>query len=338
MPLAPLLASLLLRAPAPDAIVWEGSPECPDRAALIGAIDRRLGRPLGFGEVDVVARVVLEDRAPRYRLMLTLTAGGRSDVRTLTAERCASLLDATALLVALAAQAGEPRGDGEVAPAEDRGPSAPGLAEVVELAPTDVRATEGVSRVSDREPVGEEFAARSARPAPRLGGFVRVNGGPESGAVPGVTGAIGFAAGVLWQRVRLELRGLWLAPRRTSLGTSALNVSLVAGGVHGCGRLGGQRVEFPLCGGIEAGGVLASARGSDARSVTGAWVAGVVGAGPAWRVNSRLTLSLAFEGVVRLAGPRFELGEPGATETLFEPQDVSGRLLVGLELRLGDPR
>jgi hypothetical protein len=334
------LANQVPEAPAADAVVWDAPPVCPQRRELDDAIARRLGRPLGDREVGLAGRITRHDRAPRYRLNLRLTAGGRSEARTLTAERCASLVDATALLVALAA------GHTDAAPlpvdVADEAP-APEPVDVADAAPEPV-VTESApppSPIPIMPPaLDPDPPAPPAVPPPtrRPGGVVRLHGGPELGAVPGVTGALGLAGGLLWRRARLEFHALWLAPRTRTRDDTSLRVTLLAGGVQACARPGGARLEVPLCGGLELGGMRGAAHGPDARSVTAFWLAGVAAAGLAWHANARLTLSLAVQGVVRIAGPRFELlRDPGRVDELFEPV-ASGRLLAGLELRFGDPR
>src|SRR5690606_26010016 len=84
--------------PVPGAIAWRAPRGCPDRDTLKRAIAQRLGRPLAPGELELDAQVSQHPEAPRYRLQLRLTVDRRDQVRTLTAERCPSLVDATALL------------------------------------------------------------------------------------------------------------------------------------------------------------------------------------------------------------------------------------------------
>src|SRR5690606_35481772 len=66
LPSAPMLASLALapwlgvaQVPVPPdvALEWIAPPECPDRAAVLTAISRRLGRPLGADEAVIEGRV-----------------------------------------------------------------------------------------------------------------------------------------------------------------------------------------------------------------------------------------------------------------------------------------
>lgn len=363
MLLAPIFVGLILsQVPEPPpavALTWQVPPGCPDRDALARAITERLGRPLAPGEAQVEGRITRRRTAPGYRLRLRLSARDRSDERELFARACPPLIDATALLVVLAV--GGPEGPG--APATADGPAAPDPA----IVPADPAPDPPVLEVRDDEappetpddppppPVLETREDAPPLPAPvdpslpapepadtpprprRPGGFVRLQGGPEIGAVPGLTGAAGLAAGVLWPRARLEFHGVFLAPRTARRDDTQLHVLAAAGAVLGCARPRRARLEFPLCAGLEFGAMRGVARGPGARTATGPWLAAPVSAGAAWHLDARWSLSLALQGVVRLYSPRFELRDPGPAVTLFEPAVLSGRLLLGVELRLGGP-
>ncbi|MCY1005287.1 hypothetical protein OV079_06810 [Nannocystis pusilla] len=64
----------------------------------------------------------------------------------------------------------------------------------------------------------------------------------------------------------------------------------------------------------------------------------LVSAGATWRFHRLLGLSLAAQGLVRLAAPSFDLADTPEPVNLFTSAPASLRLLLGLELRLGDPR
>ncbi|MFY0534181.1 hypothetical protein [Nannocystis pusilla] len=168
---------------------------------------------------------------------------------------------------------------------------------------------------------------------------MRVQGGSEYGALPGMTGAVGLAAGLLWRRARLEVQGVWLAPRTADRAQGELRASLAAAAIQGCARLGRGRVEVPVCGGLELGGMRGGARGvPDARTTTGLWLAVVAGAGVAVRLGARWSLTGALQLAGAIVGPDFQVRDPGPAVRLFAPAPVTGRLLVGVEVRLGDPR
>ncbi|MCY1069172.1 hypothetical protein OV090_30810 [Nannocystis sp. RBIL2] len=345
---------------------------------MLAAIDRRLGRRF-VDEVRVDARVTAHAEAPRFRLALQISAQGRGQVRTLTSQRCAALVDATALLVATAATRREAKGSGAAPPADpqiDEGEVEMGETTAVspaepttEASPVDAAeplrresvqssretpptpdpppaATPGLDgevemRVPGPAPADDsgQSATTSGRMRRRPGGLMRIQGGPELGAVPGVTAAVALVGGLLWRRARLEFRGMFLAPRRTDRPEGSLRAFGAMGAVLGCGRPGTKRVEIPLCGGLELGGVRGVAQDvAGARGMTGLWLAVVASAGVAVVVHPRVRLGVALEGVAGIFVPGFVVVAPGSRVSLFDSSLISGRLLVGVELRFRDPR
>lgn len=339
----PALAWLLTVAPvtAPaDGLQWTAPPGCPDRASFAEAIERRLRRPLAPGEAQIEARVV-RDRG--YTLRLQLSVGTRSEVREVHDERCAALADAAAVLVAAAV---EPPTSQEPEPlVPPPAPPPPPLED-----PT--QPVSGEPTVPGEPAVpGEPLEPREPRPrvetsvpAPvpstmtrRPGGFLRLHGGGELGAVPGPTGAVALAGGLLWPRWRLELQATFLAPRTAGGPPPAAQVGLLAGAVLGCGRLGRGAIEVPLCLGLEAGAMRGEARGITLGSpATSGWLAAVLGGGLAWHIGRRWSVWAAAQLLLAPVTARFELGEGKGARELFSPSVASGRLLLGVELRLAD--
>lgn len=361
MLLAPLFAALLSiqvpEPPAGPAIRWDAPSGCPDRGALERAIAGRLGRVPGPAELELDGKIV---RGGQHRLDLRLSVDGHTQARTLHARSCAALVDAAALLAALAvdpaatALAGAAPGDVDsaldalVADPDDPGGDPLAAAEAPELpAQADLPVDADDASTDPSPPASPPDAAPAALvesplappPAPPRGpgGFLRLAGGLEVGAVPDLTAGFALAGGLLWKRARLELHGVYLAPQTAARGDSAVRVDLFAAAVHGCGRLRRGRFEFPLCGGLELGGLRADARGPGARSATALWGAGLLSAAAVWRFHPRLGLSLTAQGLARFAAASLELRGPGPAVTLFEPAPVSFRLLLGLEIRFGDP-
>jgi hypothetical protein len=361
-----VLAGLLaVQVPEPPAagLVWEAPRGCPGREELLAAVERRLGRAF-TGEVKVEARVSQQADAPRYRLVLRIATRGRGAARTLTSQRCAALVDATALLVATAARreaevaeaapaaapAGDAAGEVEIGEAMEVSPPTPEsepepAAQGSEPAPEPPATEEGAMELEVAGPLTTAVSSETplqapGRPRRPLGGALRVQGGPEYGALPGVSAAVMLAGGLLWRRARLELRGTFLTPRTKELQPEGeLRAFAGLGAVLGCGRLGPKRVEIPLCGGLEVGGVRGIAQGvPGARSTTGLWLAVVASVGVAVPVHPRVRVGAALEGVAGILVPRFELRDPGLPVPLFASSLISGRLLFAVELRFRDPR
>lgn len=353
------LGAAQVPAPPQEPFEWAAPPECPERGVVLEAISRRLGRPLTAEEARVEARVVR--RARGFTLRLQLQAGGRGETREVVDASCAALADVVAVLVAAAVEPesglvpGPPleaeREDeaavAERAEEEEAEPgSAPGSAQgngpsaAQAMGPGEARLGEGRGSQPGEALAPGSDGARGGFGRP--GGFVRALGGGELGAVPRATGAVGFAGGLLGRRWRVELQGMFVTPqsaRRTlSDGAVELRASLWAGALHGCGRLGRGAVEVPLCLGLEAGAMRGEARGwPSGRTAVQGWLAGVLGAGVAWHASARWGLWAAAQVALAPVYPRFELGDAAQAVRLWSPSPASGRLLLGVEVRLADP-
>jgi hypothetical protein len=117
-----------------------------------------------------------------------------------------------------------------------------------------------------------------------------------------------------------------------------VRVGLYTAAVHACARVGRGALELPLCLGLEGGAMRGAARGvPGARGATAGWLAAVVGPGVAWRPAPRVALWAALQLVLAPVRPVFEAGEADAAVALHDPGVASGRLLLGVELRLRDP-
>ncbi len=324
-----------------EGVQWSAPAGCPDQVALLAGITRRLGRPLAPGELAITARVVRS--GPRWALQLRLVAGDRSERRELSADSCAPLVDATALLVvhAIAAAANEPAGEPRVEPVA-REELPPGVVTSEPVATDEPVAAPPPAAPPRDEPVEPPVVSPTPLPAPRPRGpgvLLRVHGGAELGAVPGITGAVGLGVGLLWKHLRLEARGTFVAPRSATKAGTEISAALFAGSLHACLRPRRGALELPLCGGLEAGGMRGAASGPTAdQAGVVPWLGVVLGAGLSWRLRPRLALWSALELVGGVVRPNFVLRDPGDAVELFHPSPVSGRLLFGLELRLRDPR
>lgn len=339
-------AAQVLTPPDRAALQWTAPPECPDRDALLQAIARRLHDPRAAAQARVDARVVRD--GARYTLQLQLAVGSRSETRELHDASCAALVDAAAVRVAAAIEPPGAAPDLVPAPPPATPPPDPAAPEDPTPRPADPTPPPADPTPAP-PPVPQPVPAPSPAPvpsdmSPRPGGFVRLHGGAELGALPGPTGALGLAGGALWPRLRLELRGTFLAPRTTAGLPPNARVFLVAAGLHACARLGRGALEVPLCAGVEAGAMRGAARGlasgptaTSATSATSAWLAAALGAGLHWHVGRRLGVWVALELLLAPVRPNFELRNSERAETVFQPPPASGRLLVGLELRLRDP-
>ncbi len=329
------LLGLVVAAQVPEPpladVRWDAPADCPDGPAVAAAIEQRLGRPLAPGEATIDAHVTTTTTQLDARVELWLA--GKHEVRTLTAASCAPLVEAVALVVAAAIRTGARQPAVPEPPAPASEPDA-----------TPVAAAAPPRPPPEPSAAPPQLTPRPAPPRPASpprgpGWFLRLEAGPELGATPKVTAALGLAAGVLWRRFRLQLGVTGLTPRTIVRTDADIRAGLIAAAALGCLRTGRGRLEVPLCAGLEIGGMRGTAsRAPSANSKVVPWVAALLGAGLAVRVHPRVALWSAVHAVFSPVRPRFELRGPEPDTSLLEPSPVSGRILAGVELRLADPR
>lgn len=164
---------------------------------------------------------------------------------------------------------------------------------------------------------------------------------PRAGA------ALELAGGVGWSHARVELGALAsVGPDATSerLATVGGRFRLLTGLVRGCGVPGNERVELPLCAGLELGDLRATGTGlRRPATVNALWVAAVASARPQWsprlrstsaaddRRRARLALGALLDLVVPLRRHRFATPEAGLVHAV---DPVGVRLGLRVELRL----
>ncbi|MCB9755044.1 MAG: hypothetical protein H6713_34335 [Myxococcales bacterium] len=313
-------------------------------------IERTLGAaPAAALTVDAL---VTQADAARWRLELEIAGASGGGTRELTASSCGELVDAAALVIAIAMNpeldVGEPTStDDEV----ELPPPPVVELPVVELPAVEPPAVEPPasftssptsppSTAPDRldepaEPVssGAPNDTSRSRSSP-VRGYARVGGGVGLGALPGPAAVLGAEAGAFargW-RVGLGFDG-WLpktseAPDNPEIGGQ---FSLWMVRPRACGVPAAGAFSFPLCVGLELGTMRGTGTGALAVSQTARalWGAAAVTAGFAW---SRRIVGLWLDAGAHLAfaRPAFRTVQ---TPLVYEASTVGGRFVAGLELR-----
>lgn len=325
------LAGLVVLGPAQgETLVWEAPPSaCPGAPEVRERLQRLLGRDTTL--VRAEARV--RERASRWRVELALQWQGHRDVRTLEADRCDTLADATVLLVASAADPLAVLDRTTAQPVEDElgVPEPPPAREVDPLAEPP-RATLG-----DAAP-----PAPSASPEPRgvprprdRGPFLATLGLLDLGTLPRIGAGLAASVGWRWPRARLFAEGTYLpAQRVTSAAPHArrARVQLGMARVGACGRPHVRTVELPLCAGAELGGTRATGFGErgDLEQLDPFFALFAHGG-----VAIALMPSLAAVGRVEVAVPVAFSEYLFGDEQLYRARPVVVRVGLGLEFRWG---
>ncbi|MBA3548325.1 MAG: hypothetical protein H0T76_17730 [Nannocystis sp.] len=334
MLLAPL-AALVLLAEGPVTLEWRAPEECPDRevvlAGLAGLVEVADDAADPTPRTRVRATAVTRRIGEVYQLDLRIQTTSVALRRRLVTEDCATLAEATALLVAIvldplevtaqvSSEAAEPRSR---LPADDL-PLAVGV-------PAEPPAAASPPAALPRRPAPVVVPVRRTTP------LVRLDAAIDAGATPGVTGDVGGAIGLLRPRLRLELHGLYTVPRALHVGTQQVGrLARWALGFRGCARIVQRRLEVPLCLGLEGGQFLATGAGITVRPLDARppWLAGLAGLGLIWSPVPRLGLGARADLVVAPFRAPFTVGG----QVVHTPEVVGVRVGLGAELRFGFDR
>ncbi|HUH03544.1 MAG TPA: hypothetical protein VML75_16215, partial [Kofleriaceae bacterium] len=213
-------ASLAQAQPREVIVSWSAPPECAPAAAVYPLIEEHLGRGLNPGDA-LAARVEIGGVERGYRARLRF--GDGTPERVLEGASCESVVDAAALIMALALREATP-----VAP-----PPAPAVATVPSLG-----VANGVTPEGPR----------------RWGLAVRIDGVGGVGVMPGAGLAAGVSVGVLVGEWRVGIEGgLWRDDDASleMVSDAGATIDLWTAGVVGCRSLGAPLLAG--CAGLEAG-------------------------------------------------------------------------------------
>jgi hypothetical protein len=332
------LALLLASAPTEPSIRWSTTPACVDAAR----VPARVGELLGGASPPMAVLVLGAEPLERgqagedgWRITLELVpTEGIGLQRVLEGRDCATLTEAVALVVAVhldavataAAVVAVPPVEARPQQADSTMPSEPTPPPVPRPVPPTVERS-SPSRATATE------APPSLRARPRALASLAAAG--ELGVLP--RGAIAFelAGGVGWSHARVELGALAsLGPDATSERLPAVGgrFRLSTGSLRGCGVPARERVELPLCGGLELGDLRATGTGLQRPATVDAlWLAAVASARPQWSPWPRLAVGALLDLVVPLRRHRFATPEAGLVHVV---DPVAVRLGVRVELRL----
>jgi len=323
---------------SPVELAWEAPTECPGSEAVLGRIEEILGPGQEHaGETVSVSAAIEAAEGGGWRLQLRVDAPGGETERTVRAEQCQTLVDATALVAAIAVDPIRAMAHLQRARSVKPATLVPSAPEPTEPKEPEVEPLPSQPEPeSDLELAPEPIVRTTGRTRPRspVRGGLRLGPGIDYGALPGVAGGVAVGAGVLGRKWRADLVGSYWFPRETGVPTEPRaggEVSMWAVGARGCWVPGARAFEFPLCAGMEAG-VL---RGRATRETVGSglarepWVAALASASLAWAPRKEVAIVLGVDALVPLRRSGFTIGD----EVLYTVAPVGVRGNLGVELR-----
>jgi len=317
---------------------WAAVEGCPSEEHARARVETFLGGPLDRAratrlEIDVA--ITRERDAFVARIDTRTDEGPRR--RHLPAHRdCALVGEAAALVVAMAidpdvvTQLGDEQLRalqlGQAGRESDMAPVDP---------PTDALPPEPTPPV---EPERPPAAAQRPPAAPRVPtrarpfALARATFDAGWGRLPGVDLGTSLALGIGWTRLRAEVLGVFVAPRRVTIEDGdARFLAWAVGARIGATAIDRPRIELPLLAGIDVGQIRARGVGlPDTRSADPVVVYARLGPGLRVRVHPLLAIAFELDLLVPFTRPSFSVQGHGQ---VFRLPPVAVRGAVGIELR-----
>lgn len=321
-------------------LTWDAPPNCPSDARVRATIKEALENYTPPKPVS--AAVLVRHTAAGFELTISLDKDGKHSERTLEGTSCDELSDAAALILVMTV---DPRFKGS---SLQQSPSPTDGAHEADLQPNSIpeprpapapapapRSNRGLEMNSAKPSSSLEERDISTRteqlrfvsdaqvglgwgPLPRFGSMVELGLG---------VGAHLWRAGVI--------ASYWPETQGSSFPDSnrSVRAQLWAMGVQACGEPATKRFSFPLCGGVQAGQMIAHGRGAlEAREARSAWVAAHLSTRVVFWALENLGVSLEVSGHVALRRPTFDTRP---SRNIVHKANLLGvRASVGLNFRV----
>lgn len=315
---------------------WSAPPECPERDVVESHISASLAEQADTRAVDaegvIVAKMV--EQGSSYALELTIETSDYVATREIRSSDCERLARATALVVAVALEAGSSAQNVDEAMDAGEAENDPFVPEP----PPDVPEEPPADRLAVDQ-VGPEQAEEETPELPKgplIDGAFRLFGGVDSGVLPGASGGIGLGLALTGRLWRVGIEGSrWFPKSEFFDGEPGVGgvFDLWEAGVRGCFVPVFDTLEIPLCLGGEAGQLRAVGTGGTVNLTRQpVWGAVVIAPGVIWLPRPWIGLFGGFDGFINVARPEFT-GED--RPVLHQPTSVTVRALVGVEMRAG---
>ncbi|MEM9459169.1 MAG: hypothetical protein AAGF11_33630 [Myxococcota bacterium] len=333
MPLGPSVLLAVLTGSEPFALEWDApGMDCPAKSE----VDARVRAWLGDRRLELGAQVRIHATATGWEARLRVQWRDHTDQRVLAGSDCRGVAEAVALLLAVMADPVELAAQtGSRAPVEV--PAPPPRLPAASIEGGQVRGVEGSRAIEPVEPEVRAYRRSSAKPEAHesleRGPSVELGALVDRGSLPRL--GVGPTIGLAWRRpwLRLLVGGRYLPPRQVLARSPAAaegRVQLAAMHMGACVRLGGGRVEAPLCAMAEVGATWGTRFGLESeRRTIDPWVAPGATGGVVVALGRRWALVARLEAAIPLARARYVDGSLLLHQTA--PWVVRG--VVGFEFR-----
>lgn len=315
----------------PVILDWEAPADCPDRAHVLGEIERLLGHPPETSVAQPLAAhasVTSTERGSWQLQLETITRDG-SETRTMDGPTCLEVADATALILAMA-----------IDPEAIRLPSASSSPMDASLAPSSARAMPSAapapleaSPAPDPSRHAAPITTMTAPPRARPWHVtVRTSVGTDIGTFAQAGAATHFALGMLFFRWRVEGSVTYWFPQFTPLALSSMEggtLSMYEAGLRGCFSLARATIaDLEACVRVDFGSMVGTGQGVPFPTTGSAlWAGAMAGAGAGLNPVAWLSIRAYLDGGATLLAPTFVVSGLGQVHQP-SPGFVRGQLGV----------
>lgn len=304
---------------------WNAPDSCPDDAQLINAVEGFLGQRLAEArEQELAVSINVQGDEAGYSAKLKFTGPSGPDERFLEHPECSKLMEAAALVAALAID--PERVKARQSGVEEATPPVP--------APT---APEPQTEPVCPAPVVTVVYRTPPKKEPLLRAALAVSGFIGSGALPQLAPGVVAEAGIVWARLRFTALGRYWVPSSTAVasnGASRIELSLATFGIRACAAPWRARWSLHGCVGAELGDMAGSGQGVDnartKHAPFSAFEASVL-------ASLRGLDSAPFAGLglsLATSRPRFGVLRAGRPDETFQPSTLGLMAYLGLSYGL----
>jgi hypothetical protein len=317
---------------------WNAPDECPDDVELLHTVEEFLGEPLAEARAQQLSvSVNVVDAKGSFAAKLRFKGPGGVEERYLEHPECLKLMEAAALLVALAIdpervkarQQSRDNAAAAASPPPIAAPSQPVPSQpVVTLAPEPISRRDEPTLVASRPPPPKRDALR---PGLEVFGFA------SSGVLSSTGLGLGAALGLERGHFELGLVGRYWLPRTDPVPGSQradIQLSLWTAGARFCALPWLREWSLRGCAGVDLGDLSGTGQGLDnARTRHVRFSA--LSAGLSLRYGQhRLAPFAGLDGAWALEQPPFGVNVNGRQDETFRPEVLSARAFLGLAYAL----
>jgi hypothetical protein len=301
---------------------WSAPDECPDDVRFLHQIETLLGQSLLETKgPSLTVRVSAQGNPERgYAGKISFASPQGDEERFLSHPRCEKLVEAMALIIALAI-------DPERVQTAQNAREAAGVlvAPSVETAPSWVAQDKNgqpLLAAPTRLPETDRERASPRTTRPLRGLRVALHGVAGAGPLPGFGGGLGAALGWQAEHFRLELLGRYWAPRDEAISAApevTLEIGLATLGARACWLLPASAWRFSVCGGGDLGSQRGRGVGVDNSRPRDSAYSQLSGGFQVAYARSRLVPEGGLEVSGAVLRPRFGVRRDGLDDEVFRP-------------------